>query len=772
MSKRLFGLCVASLMLIGLVGGAGLSGAAASPAAQDWPNAILVDSFGYATELVDLPWIEANSGTQIPFTDMNNSMVKDLAIGFNYSFYEASFTTLNVSTNGFISFGVGDDNHFPTPLPWVVAPNNLVAPLWHDFIPLYNDAPAYLRAFILSQGSAPSRRRVIEWEVWDNTPGGGGSNLILNYEVVLYEGTNEILFQYNDLDDLSDPADPQPPEYTVGIEDVDGINGIQYLPPVQVGQDILFHRPPPGPHVKLLPRLQGGFAIDQDAQHRIRIVNNGEVGTDRYNMKAASSAPGWQAKFYNETGERLLVDTNGDTMVDTGPISQGGVVTLTVKIDAPAVALPGDYTSMVFTATSILSSASWMTGTVQSAIPAQFSQIYVNGGDIRMSQIWKESIIDRRTASYEGKTFSMESITEDRYLAAWEDLEFAPNFDTYTDIRYTVFDNVGGATDEKLLTDGAVRVQNPDIVEATAQFPAMAPAPGGRIAITWNLRQGVPLLPFGRSYNHNVYLAVVDQAGTRLSGLYDVTKDPNYYPETELHEYGNSRVAVTGDNRYVVCWIQKIPDQSVYCALHTFGPPFSQTAKPLIANAAPTGSLSHLNLAPLTSNRVLVAYVERVDPNPPQIYYAVVATSGTLLFGPAALTGAIGTQPRAVQFVNGDVFLAWVDEAGQIAYAYLNSTFNLRAGYPRALPRVGGRAAIDLSVTLDTQGQAVLTWMDADGQDFMYYALFNQNQVIRTPAMIFTPAPFGDWSYVSNSYGFGNAAYKGIYYNVLPLVGR
>ena len=194
--NRSFSLSVAFLILAGLVGGAGLNRAAASPPAQETPDAILADSFGYTVQLVDLPWIEANGGTLIPFTNMNNSMVKNLDIGFSFPFYEGTFTQLNVSTNGFISFGVGDDSLFPTPLPWVILPNNLIAPLWHDFIPSYNELPAYLRAYIFTQGSAPARRRVIEWEAWDNTPGSPGANLILNYEVILYEDTHEILFQY------------------------------------------------------------------------------------------------------------------------------------------------------------------------------------------------------------------------------------------------------------------------------------------------------------------------------------------------------------------------------------------------------------------------------------------------------------------------------------------------------------------------------------------------------------------------------------------------
>ena len=501
-------------------------------------------------------------------------------------------------------------------------------------------------------------------------------------------------------------------------------------------------------------------------------MNNGESGADRYNLSTLSSGPGWQAKFYDITGQLPLVDTNGDAIIDTGLLNPGSAVTLTLKIGAPAIAAPGDYTTLVFTATSTLAATSRMTGTVQSAVPVQFSQIYVNGGDIRMSQIWKKSIIDRQTADYTGKTFSMEAVSTDRYLAAWELLSTASNFDTYTDIRFTIFDNVGGSGTERLLTNGAQVVQDANIVDSTAQDPAIAPAPSNRLAITWNLRNGVPLAPVGRSYNSNVYFAILDQSGNLLSELYDVTKDANYYPETELHEYSNSHVAVTGDARYIVCWIQKIPAQSVYCALHTFGQTISQTGKPLVANATTSASLSDLTLAPLANNRVLVTFVEYLDPNPPQVLYAVISSAGSLPLGRTVLAGASGTQPRAVQFANNDILITWVNEAGQIAYAYLDPAYNLRAGYPQTLPRVGGRAAIDLSVTLEEDGQAVLTWVDADGGDFMYYALFDQNRVIRTPPMIFTSDPLSDWNYVTNSYGFGNASYKGIYLNNLPFIGR
>jgi hypothetical protein len=757
-------------ILTGLAGGMGSPpGAAAAPEAPDEP----VDGYGYTYIAgVNDPWIEANSGTLLTFSSPDDGYAGPLNIDFNFRFYEQTFSQLYVSTNGLVTFGAWSTAYQNKPIPWTPTPNNLIAGLWSD-LKMHNG-----RAYLRTLGTAPARICVVEWEIYDLPPSNPAAVLILNFEVLLYEN-GDIVLQYKELDGV-------PSRYTVGIEDGDGINGLQYLPALAEGSDIRIIRPSPGPRVKALPRFQGGFVYDLKAQYRFSIENNGEWGADVYNLKVGSTAPGWQAKLYDRNGERLLSDTNSDAVIDTGSIGQGQAITVTLKVEAPTTALPGDYTTLVFTATSTLEASRWMTGSIQSAVPLQFSQLYVSGG-IRMGQFWKENVIDRQVLPvYPGATLSMEATSTDNYLVAWE-LPGSSSDGLFTEIYYNLYNRLGGAGEDRLLTNSAEVLQEPNIEIADARVPTIAASPDGRVAVAWNLLKWRPLttgahVPLTREMladeklavdyekNSNVYFAILDAAGNRLSERYNVTQDAGWFLTGHTYEYPS--VTVTGDGRYVVCWIDQFSaGRGVRCAAHTFdGQQISQTAVVQVATAGvDVLALNHLLTTPLSSNRVLVSFTEaRTDAT--RVRYAVINSAGSLVYGPVELAGADGVQPRAVQFSNGKILLAWIEQDGRVAYTYLDTSFS--AGPTQYFSHVSRRSADSLSVTLEREGQAVLTWVDLDDQDYLYYTVLNQDQAVRTPPMIFISDPWGDPAYLASAYGFGNAGYLGVYQISHPFISR
>jgi hypothetical protein len=749
----------ACAVIVGLI--VGISGPIGGVSAQQAPNAEPTDGYGYTYIAdVDDPWIEANTGTLLTFSAYDDGWVGPLNIGFNFRFYEQTHSTLYVSTNGLVTFGTWTTAYNVKPIPWEPTPNNMVAALWAD-LNMVNG-----RAYLRTLGTSPARTCVVEWEIYDRPPSDPAAVLVLNFEVILYESSSNIVLQYKELDNL-------PARYTVGIEDSDGVNGLQYLPALVEGSDIRFVRPEPGPRVKILPRFQGSFVYDLQAQYRFRLENNGEFGEDVYNLQIASSAPGWGASFYDQIGERVLTDTNSDTWIDTGTVNQGSAITITLKVNAPTVALPGDFTTLVFTATSSLAATRWMTGTVQVALPVQFSQIYVDGGrGIRMGQFWKENVIDRTVLDvYTGATLSMEATSANDYLVAWEFLDSLSG-DLFTDIRYKIYNRLGGAGQELLLTNGAEIVQEPEVTLADAKNPTIAPAPDGRVAIAWSLLKWRPLPPpsFENEKNSNIFFAILDGAGNRLSERFNVTQDTGWFITGHTYDYPG--VAVTGDNRYLVCWVDQFSaGRSVRCAVHTFDQQITQTAAlQVYAAAVDALSLNHLTVAPLANNRVLVTFTEAL-PDYSNVYYAVVSSTGALVAGPTQVVGANGVQPRAVQFANGSTLLAWIEQDGRVAYSYLDPSYN--AGPLQYFSHISRRAADSLSVTLEREeGQAVVTWVDLDDQDYMFYTVLNQDQAIRTPPMIFISNPWGDPLYQTSAYGFGNASYLGVYQYSMPLLSR
>jgi hypothetical protein len=109
-----------------------------------------------------------------------------------------------------------------------------------------------------------------------------------------------------------------------------------------------------------------------------------------------------------------------------------------------------------------------------------------------------------------------------------------------------------------------------------------------------------------------------------------------------------------------------------------------------------------------------------------------------------------------------------------VAYAYLDGpAYGLFPGFPKTLPSlIPGRQATRLSMCLDNNGRAVLTWLDAIYGDYLFYALFDEEGNNDTPPMIFLFNASVDLYLDTSAYGFGNAAYLGVFQVLLPLVRR
>ncbi|RMI19696.1 MAG: hypothetical protein D6681_02835, partial [Calditrichaeota bacterium] len=148
-----------------------------SPAGLAWAD----------SQHVDFKWIPL-SGTVLNSTSTNHDTVYAVTLPFTFYFYDQPFTTLYVSTNGYITFhnyGVssfpGNDNLVRTGQP-----DSLIAAFWDNlkFVAtsqIYSDV----------RGTAPFRQAVIGYQ--DMKVNGGGT---VTFEIILYESTNIIKFQY------------------------------------------------------------------------------------------------------------------------------------------------------------------------------------------------------------------------------------------------------------------------------------------------------------------------------------------------------------------------------------------------------------------------------------------------------------------------------------------------------------------------------------------------------------------------------------------------
>jgi hypothetical protein len=160
---------------------------------------------------------------------------------FPFLFFGTSYTSLCVSTNGLIAFGSCVPNDFNNlDLTSQGPPGNqpLIAPFWTD---LTFAAPGAGSVVYQTLGAAGSRQFVIQWNnaMALNAPGA------LNFQAILLEGSNDIVFQYQSVES-SDPAVNKGAGATVGIRGMNGQstgNRLQWsyrAPVLKNGQAIRF----------------------------------------------------------------------------------------------------------------------------------------------------------------------------------------------------------------------------------------------------------------------------------------------------------------------------------------------------------------------------------------------------------------------------------------------------------------------------------------------------------------------------------------------------
>jgi len=103
-----------------------------------------------------------------------------IPVGFTFPFYGVDYTSVYVSTNGLISFGVADSAYANTDLTTSPA-EPVIAPFWDD---LYVGGPADSKIYYQVLGSGATTRLVVQWNnisfLADSTDAGG-----LTFEVVL-----------------------------------------------------------------------------------------------------------------------------------------------------------------------------------------------------------------------------------------------------------------------------------------------------------------------------------------------------------------------------------------------------------------------------------------------------------------------------------------------------------------------------------------------------------------------------------------------------------
>ncbi len=537
---------------------------------------------------------------------------------------------------------------------------------------------------------------------------------------------------------------------------------------------VRFNRPPPGPRVKFLKAYQSDLAVGGGSTFEVGIRNTGEAGADIFNLQTSLSKTSWSVALKSPDGS-TLIDTNGDSLLDTGLVNQGSTITLTVDLRPTDPTMIGDNTRLVLNAASTQDPGRQSTTTLESAVPASFAQTFADGqSGASLELIWSQDRKNNSVAPNLTSTAQALSARPDgTFVFAWEKTGFNGAV-AFSNIEYALLNRMGEIDqDATALQDNAEAS-----IQTIDHSPALASSADGRVGVAW-VRDKFDLSTL--KTNSNVYLAILDSEGQLAQGPLNVTNNTAWRGGGDLGipMFAAPRISGLGEGQFVLAWIDERLEsggQKSELAYAVFGTSGNEIVGASLLHQSTAGGTRYLDpsLGALTSGQAFLAYTLY---DPAALSYAIAYTildpDGSKAVGETTFTGNEGWRPDSVQLNSGTMLLAWTDPStDNIEYALLEDIgYSVVAG-PTALATPDGRAADFVSVTLDKTGPGVLTWMDADQGQRLYYALVGDDGVIMSPPIIFRSGAAGGSGVFTSSSGHGLAPYEGSWQIYLPVLVR
>jgi subtilisin family serine protease len=259
----------------------------------------------YHYEDATYSWIDATAGgTRLSLDDDSAATVP---LPFGFSFYKQSFSSLKISSNGYVVFGSSGATKWTNEdVPSTNTPNGFAAPFFDDLNPAAGGGVWYRTV-----GSSPNRRFVVAWV--DVAPYAGDGSA--TFQVVLEETTNDLVYQYQDVD-FGDEFYDYGVSATVGVENFSGTVGKKFLydqallQPYEAAKALRFTMSStPSPADTAAPAAPTGLtATAGDAQVALDWANNTEPDLAGYRVQRKNADGTWSplatvtASAYTHTG--------------------------------------------------------------------------------------------------------------------------------------------------------------------------------------------------------------------------------------------------------------------------------------------------------------------------------------------------------------------------------------------------------------------------------------------------------------------------------------
>ena len=522
---------------------------------------------------------------------------------------------------------------------------------------------------------------------------------------------------------------------TSSIEDSQGLDGLAYMQAYNcnnmqmvTGKTVRFYRPASSARVVLRPKIAGSFASPGTvAQSSVVVRNNGELGSDIYDVTAISN---WPVTLYRADGVTLLSDTNANGTPDTGMISQGSVITIVVKTVIPASATLGQSNEAQLTVRSSLDSDKSKSIPIQIAVPDSFAQSYTKDyqPSASFNRVGGQLSVQTSMGGY-GFNPVLATMPNGNLVQVWEQSRTnSRNYDV-KELYYAVLDRYGN----RVRNPTKLTEYNTATVSTYDDFPAVAVAPNGSVAIVWCQFQGNPS---NATINYNIYYMVLNSSGSITVTATNLTNNSLWGTSYAMNvpQFSSPNIAATTNNRFVMVWGRQLystssQSKTIWYAVRDSAGGTVKSATQFSTSGSTCDN--DPNLAPLADGSVFLTYS-----NCGQTTMGQLDSSGNILVGPTAVALVNSYRPDAVQLPNGNIVLASPSWYG-IQYIVLNSSLGVVKG-ATSLTSISPAGDDAVSVTY-AGNRAVLTWGDACCiyQPNLYYALLDETGDLLTPPMIF-----------------------------------
>jgi hypothetical protein len=308
-----------------------------------------------------------------------------------------------------------------------------------------------------------------------------------------------------------------------------------------------------------------------------------------------------------------------------------------------------------------------------------------------------------------------------------------------------------------------------------ARYPALASMPNGSTGVLW-AQYLLDLNNF--QSNSNIFFAVLNSSGEVIAGPLNVTNNDGWggQGQDDVPVYSAPQIATTNDH-FFLSWSEvKQTEQgelsNLVFAIYSANGNLVKNPQTYITNIPGVSQNIDPRLTSLASDRILMAYsIYNQTEQSYSVAYAILNNNGSTKTPATIIPGSSGWRLDAEQFKNGNILIAWTNPTtDKMAFVILDNSGEGIVSQPKDLSIQVKRLPDYVSVTTSEDGYGVLTWMDAEWKDYLFYALVNENGQVETPPMISKVGRATNPLIQTSFTGHGLATYVVHWRNYIPVV--